>query len=510
VAKKHRVLVIDDNKWVRDTLEDLLSTSGYSVGSADNGATGLNLIKTESFDVVLADIKMPRMDGIELLKRIRDCNPSLPVVMITGFPTVDYAIQSLREGAADFITKPFRYEQVCMILDKLLKDKNGVKKSIRRNIKSPNEKTVESLNQRLNKKVKELALLYSISESMNVSHISSEFLFNTMVRVATELVEAECAAVLVLDRDANELIVKAVKGGSVDWRVNSIVPINEEIPWKDVVQGKYLIINGKGDVRRKFYKEKPHTSNTSVFIPLTIKDNVFGVLSVGGKLKQGRFNQSDVKLLQALVRKASLNIENTFLYESMYSNLISTVQSLVAAIEARDSYTQQHSQRVTQLSVKIAEEMGCSQHEIDTIKFAGILHDIGKISIRDSILLKRGKLTCEEMKMIKTHPLVGEKILQPLGLLPAERAIVRHHHERWDGSGYPDGLTGNEIPLLARIISVADSYDAMTSDRPYREAKNNENALKELMSCSGTQFDEDVVNSFQKLCFSQSFLCISQ
>jgi putative nucleotidyltransferase with HDIG domain len=189
----------------------------------------------------------------------------------------------------------------------------------------------------------------------------------------------------------------------------------------------------------------------------------------------------------------------------MYTNLMNTLQSLVATIEARDRYTQQHSQRVTQLAVGIAEEMGCTQEEIDTIKFAGVLHDIGKISIRDAILLKKGKLTQEETKVIQTHPLTGEKILRPLGLLPAEKAIVRHHHEKWDGKGYPDGLRGEEAPLLARIIAVADSYDAMTSNRPYRLARNDRKALDELVRCSGTQFDKDIVEAFKNIYLSKSF-----
>jgi HD-GYP domain-containing protein (c-di-GMP phosphodiesterase class II) len=189
----------------------------------------------------------------------------------------------------------------------------------------------------------------------------------------------------------------------------------------------------------------------------------------------------------------------------MYTNLISTLQSLVAAIEARDSYTQQHSQRVTQIAIKLAEKMDCSLDEIDTIKFAGVLHDIGKISISDSILLKKGRLTEDEIKVVQTHPVIGERILQPLGLLPAEKSVVRHHHERWDGKGYPDGLGGSDIPVLARIIAVADSYDAMTSNRPYRLARENKEAIDELVRCSGTQFDKDIVDVFRKICSSKSF-----
>jgi len=504
LTKKHTILVIDDNEWIRDTLRQLLELSGYQVDVADNGEVGLNKIKSQPYDVILSDIQMPRIDGIELLKQIKAYDATLPVVMITGFPTVDTAIQAMRQGASDFITKPFRYEQVNMTVDKLVRERGAGKKGVHGDSKIQS-KTIESLNQRLDKKVKELSLLYSISESMSVSQMSSDDLFNRIIKIATELVEAKGASLAVFDSASNELIIKAVEGNGVTWKVGTTIPVDANVPWKEVMRGKHFILNKGRESRQKVDSDGDNKFNSSVFIPLEIKDSVFGVLNVFNKSNGNKFGQDDIKLLQTLARKASLNIENTILYESMYTNLINTLQSLVAAIEARDSYTQQHSQRVTQLSVKIAEAMGCAQDEIDTIKFAGILHDIGKISISDAILLKKGKLTKEETEVIQTHPLIGEKILQPLGLLPAERAIVRHHHERWDGNGYPDGLKGKEIPFLARIIAVADSFDAMTSNRPYRLAREYEKALDELMRCSGTQFDKEVVDAFQKICFSHIF-----
>jgi putative nucleotidyltransferase with HDIG domain len=497
--------VIDDNEWIRDTLKQLLAVSGYQVDTAANGGEGLSKVKSKYYDTVLTDIQMPKMDGLELLKQIKEYDPALPVVMITGFPTVDTAIQAMKQGASDFITKPFRYEQVSMVVDKLVKERAVGEKGLKKDKKIQQSKTIESLNQRLNKKVKELSLLYSISESMSVSQMSSDDLFNRIVGVATELVEAGGASLLVFDNVSNELIVEAKKGNGLNWKVGSTIPIDKKAPWKDVMKGKHLIVNGGRGRRKKMVISGLNKSNPSIFIPLKIKDSVFGVLNVFDKLNGNKFEQEDIKLLQTLARKASLNIENTVLYESMYTNLISTLQSLVAAIEARDRYTQQHSQRVTRLSVRIAEEMNCSQDEIDTIKFAGILHDIGKISISDSILLKEGKLTPEEMKLIQTHPVIGEKILRPLGLLPAEKAIVRHHHERWDGKGYPDGLAGDKVPLLARILAVADSYDAMTTDRPYRLARNRKKAVDELIRCSGTQFDRKTIEAFKKIYFSKSF-----
>jgi len=510
LAKGYKVLVIDDNDLIRITLKDLLATSGYQVDIADNGETGIKKVKSKRYDIVLSDVQMPRIDGIELLKQIKEYDSTMPVVMITGFPTVDTAIQAMKEGASDFITKPFRYEQVNMVVDKLVKERGNAKKRIQVDKSNQQNKTIESLNLRLNKKVKELSLLNSISESMNIPQMSSEDIFNKIVKVATELVDADGASILMIDDLSSELVVKAVKGNGINKAVNSTIPIDGNVPLKDIMKGKHFVVNREKGCRKNTAVSSMNKSNSSIFIPLKIKDNVFGALNVFDKLNGEKFGQEDVKLLLTLSRKASLNIENAILYESMYANLISTLQSLVAAIEARDRYTQQHSQRVTKLSVKIAEEMGYTQEEIDTIKFAGVLHDIGKISISDSILLKKGKLTQNEIKVVQTHPVVGEKILRPLGLLPAERAIVRHHHERWDGKGYPDGLAGSEIPLLARIITVVDSYDAMTSNRPYRKAMESKKAVDELVRCCGAQFDKDIVDVFKKIYFSKSFPKISK
>ncbi|MBW1839455.1 MAG: sigma-54-dependent Fis family transcriptional regulator, partial [Deltaproteobacteria bacterium] len=169
----HKILVIDDNEWIRDTLKQLLAMSGYQVDVANDGEKGIKKVKSQNYDVVLTDIQMPKVDGMELLKQIKEYNPALPVVMITGFPTVDTAIQAMRQGASDFITKPFRYEQVSMTVDKLMNERKVEGKRSRSDKRVQQDKTIESLNQRLDKKVKELSLLYSISESMSVSQMNS-------------------------------------------------------------------------------------------------------------------------------------------------------------------------------------------------------------------------------------------------------------------------------------------------------------------------------------------------
>jgi HD-GYP domain-containing protein (c-di-GMP phosphodiesterase class II) len=151
------------------------------------------------------------------------------------------------------------------------------------------------------------------------------------------------------------------------------------------------------------------------------------------------------------------------------------------------------------MSLKIAVQLGCSIKDRESLKIAGVLHDVGKIAVPDSILLKAGKLTSEEYMIIKNHPTIGENILRPVVLLEKERRIIQCHHERWDGKGYPLGLSGTEIPYLARILAVADSFDAMTSDRPYHPAMPLQKAIEELVKNKNTQFDPDIVDAFIKI-----------
>lgn len=230
--------------------------------------------------------------------------------------------------------------------------------------------------------------------------------------------------------------------------------------------------------------------------PLMIRGTVFGVLSLAGKKDGGTFTWGDLRHVRTLTKRASLNMENKILYESVYSNITDTFQSLVTSIHLRDHYTERHSANVTELAVRTAEALHCSEKEIESIRIAGMLHDIGKIAIPDNILLKKGRLTDEEYTIIKKHPSIGENILKAVSLMDTERKIILHHHERWDGRGYPDGLSGNEIPLLSRILSVADSFDAMITDRPYREALTIDVAIGELQQNSNSQFDRDVVGTF--------------
>jgi putative nucleotidyltransferase with HDIG domain len=233
-------------------------------------------------------------------------------------------------------------------------------------------------------------------------------------------------------------------------------------------------------------------------VPLKIRGKVFGVLLASVNTGEKRFAEKDLYYLSFMTQSAANAIENLALYENIYQNLFATLYAFVNALEARDLYTRQHSSRVTGIALILGKKLGCTSEQLEILNFAGHLHDIGKIGIRDEILLKPGKLTTEEFKKIKEHPVIGANILEQMGLWENERVIIRCHHERFDGNGYPDGLKQLEIPFLARILSVADVYDAIASDRAYRKKMEESLILKIINEGSGSQFDPDIVEAFLK------------
>jgi putative nucleotidyltransferase with HDIG domain len=231
-------------------------------------------------------------------------------------------------------------------------------------------------------------------------------------------------------------------------------------------------------------------------VPLWTRSRFVGVLCLGGKRTGERFTKDDLSLLSTLGSQAALAIFNAQLSEAREQALLDTIGALAHAIEAKDGYTIQHCENMTGRAVALAQAMGLPAKELENIRMGAILHDIGKIGIPDAVLNKPGKLTNEEYELMKQHAAIGARIVQSVGALQGVVPIIRYHQERYDGSGYPEGLKGEEIPIGARIIGVVDTYGAMTEDRVYRATPGHQRALDELQRLAGKQFDPTVVEAF--------------
>jgi HD-GYP domain-containing protein (c-di-GMP phosphodiesterase class II) len=227
-------------------------------------------------------------------------------------------------------------------------------------------------------------------------------------------------------------------------------------------------------------------------LPFAVKGQMSGVLLLANK-RAGAFTDAECQLLMALGQHAGLAIENARLHRQLVEAYTSTVAVLADAIEAKDAYTRGHCEGVSRVSVEVARRLGVTDGALEAIRYAALLHDVGKIGIPDGILLKPGKLMPEEFSIIQKHAAIGRDLINRVPMLAHIGEAILHHHERYDGSGYPDGLDGENIPLASRIIGVVDAFDAMTSPRPYREPVDSAEAFEEMLRCAGTQFDPHIV-----------------
>lgn len=334
MAHDANILIVDDELGPRESLRMILRDD-YQVAVVASGKDALASFEKTEYDLVILDIRMPDMNGVDLLAEIKKKAPETEVIMITAYASVETATKALRYGALDYLIKPFN-------------------------------------------------------------------------RAAVQEVVA------------------------------------------------------KGLIRR---------------------DNNRGIKS---------------KLKELQLANKTLEDEVEYIYKNIQSHYAETISSLVAAVDAKDAYTKGHQERISKLSLIIGQHVGCSEDELGLIRQAAILHDIGKIGVPESILMKEDVLTDQEYDIIKKHPLIGAEILSPVQFLKGVVPLVLYHHEKFDGTGYPMGLKGSQIPLSARVICIADAVDAMLSNRPYSHAKTVEKVKEELLRCSETQFDPQIVDTILK------------
>jgi putative two-component system response regulator len=330
---EQRILIVDDEEMICNVMSRRLTREGYWCVTAQNGKEALRHFYKDTFSLIISDIKMPEMDGIELLKKVKAVDPNVMVIMITAYPDIDLAVEAMRLGAYDFITKPADLELVILSVKRAFEKKR-------------------------------------LEEEVEIYH----------------------------------------------------------------------------------------------------------------KNLEGLVEERTVKLQQA--------------YRTLKKAYLDSVKVLAEAIDAKDPYTRGHSDRVRRMSLQIATSLGFTEERLEILEYGALLHDIGKIGIKDEILRKPEALTPEEYEIIQEHPLIGVKIVEGIDFFKDKIPMIRNHHEHFDGHGYPDGLMGEHIPLEARIIAIPDAFDAMASLRPHRKAMSLEAILFEMEKHKGKQFDPNILEIF--------------
>ncbi len=470
-----KILIVDDEQAILDLLHEFLGKEGFQVSTANNGETAMAALANETYSLVISDLKMPEMNGLELLHKIRKLDPAVVTVIMTGFGTLETAITAMKEGAHDYILKPFKIDQVVSVIQRGLES---------RRLREENLRLRETLS------------LYNMSEAINQT-LQMDVIIDLTLETTYTAIEADF--VNYLRKEAKETQLHEVGRRSAvqnapdflasDAHTNRLLARHAE---------KIPVVFDREQCAEFFGREICSKLKMSSFlsVPIYLQGRIEGIINAVNFTGKGRFTEGQRKAVALIANRTASSIENARLFANLEDTLHQTIAGLAKAIEAKDNYTHGHSERVRQYAMLIATTMGLSEEDIEVIGKAALLHDIGKIGVDLTYINKPGALTSEQVYKFRTHPEIGKEILTPIRSLAAIIPAVYHHHEKYNGKGYPHQLKGEEIPLGARILAIADSYDAMTSHRAYRQAMKYEAAIAELRQGAGKQFDPKIVELF--------------
>jgi response regulator RpfG family c-di-GMP phosphodiesterase len=489
------ILIVDDEQVIRDLMTDILTNEGYEVESAFNGKDALKrLQKPNDFVLLFTDIMMPEMDGIELIREARQVTPNVIPIVMTGYATLETARAAVKEGAYDYVLKPFSLSEIKLAVNNALERYRLVNDNAR---------------------LRDLTELFKISETIATIHNEGKLL-DFVMRAALDRVGANRGSLMLLAEDGSVFEMASSRGLPEDME-NMKVPLESSISGWVAMHSLPLCIQNIQDSPELALLSNKLEDHSFMSVPLERniimepqgsfgieqpkRQRVLAVINVNEKKGGGHFTEGDLKILSIVANHAAIALENVRLIEALQSAHISTLQSMALALEAKDTYTHGHSERVRNYAVMAAQKLGLTPKDLETIRLGAMLHDVGKIGVSDAVLNKVEKLEDDEWEQIKAHPVIGYDVLVPVGFLTEEHlALVRSHHERLDGSGYPDGLIAEEQDMRVRILAVADTYDAMSSDRAYRPGLSKKIILEELQFCRDkNKLDPIVVDLFIKL-----------
>lgn len=498
-----------DIKAMLDRIMDMVITT------VDADAGTLYMLE-DNGELVFEVVKGPAADRLKG-ERIKVCEGIAGWVARTGLPYVSHEVVNdplwskefgKKTGYApqDILGVPLKIEKGVVGVIEVLNKKEGepfekrdlsILASLALRISTILEKA--RLFAKLDRSVKQFATLTDVDALLN-STLDQKVIRKRAMEAITLLMDAEVGSLLLVDDEKTELYFEVALGEKGDKVKEIRLKMGEGIAGWVAEHGEPLLIQ---DVRKdpRFYKsadkKTDFVTRNMICVPVKVKNKTIGVLQAINR-KGSVFTEDDLKLFELFSNQVAIALDNARLYEEIRETFFATAGALAEAIEKRDPYTGGHTKRVVNYSLAAAKYLSLSPNEIEHLKFSAILHDIGKIGIEDRVLRKSGKLDGEEIKIMNMHPALGADIMGHIKQLRDLIPGMMYHHERPDGRGYPDGLKGGEIPIIARIISVADTYDAMTTDRPYRKGLSNQTAIDEIKRYAGSQFDKDVAIAFIK------------
>jgi response regulator RpfG family c-di-GMP phosphodiesterase len=438
------ILIVDDSSFIRSQITRELEEIGALVTEAEHGESALNIMKSKKFDLVVTDVEMPVIDGFQLCRILKE-NPStrtVPVIILSSLDSDRDVDMGFQAGAAAYVSKAEAKTLLKDTVQKVLK------------------KSVFHRDQ----------LILVVDDSKTIRNLVTE--------------ELEKAGFQVMTADNGKYALKLIKIKIPDLILSDInmpemdgIEFCKSVKRDPELSGIPFIFMSSNDDRSIMRRMLQLGASAYLVKPFNLEQLVITV----EKLLSDHF-------LLLLKEKERLDAERKM--------MLASITSLIFALEARDHYTRGHSEAVAMLVTEMAKRIGMPQDDIESIGIAGRLHDLGKIGVPDSILLKPGRLTDKEFALIKQHPVIGSTILGSIPSLEYAIPVIRHHHEQFNGKGYPENLKGLKIPLWARMMAVADTYHALASDRPYREGMPRPKALQIIKEVRGTQLCPECVDVF--------------
>jgi response regulator RpfG family c-di-GMP phosphodiesterase len=471
MSREAKIFVVDDEESLREICQDVLEDEGYEVVLAKDGQEALAmLVDDQNIDLVVSDLRMPRMNGLELLRAAKEKKLSADFIVMTGFSTIETAVQCMQLGAADYLPKPFNIQHLLVKVEKVLKARKEKKE-----------------RKRLSNVVRMLNLSSALNNHLKLKPLIEEFISH----IQKNFNPAALALFMLSER--NRFVKTVVKGKLLRERKDFFSFVKHN--------AREVLNRGQSRLIDKYtynMNEIEKFSLSLMLVPMVSHTQKIGVIAL---LREGNdlFTSRDVQLLSIFASHAASSFQNARMYSRLQDLNKDIIRSYARAVEAKDVYTRGHSERVAAYALHLGIKVKLTDDELEKLYIGGVLHDIGKIGVPDHILNKPGRLTDEEFAVIKRHPVIGKEILSQVFFLKDIFPLVYYHHERLDGTGYPEGIKGDEISPLVRTLSVVDVFEALTSDRAYRRALPLDKVEEIMFSMSGSHLDSDLLEMWFKL-----------
>jgi response regulator RpfG family c-di-GMP phosphodiesterase len=493
------ILIVDDEASGRQALESVLINRGYSLAFAANGAEALANARELSPDLILLDVMMPGMDGYEVCRHLR-ADPTLaevPVVMVTALDDRAALLEGIEAGADDFITKPI--------------DRAELRARVQTITRLNRYRRLQDERAKLERQLERLTAMRSIDLAI-IASLDLRVTLNVLLKEVTSQLNVDAASILLMRSDTRMLEYTAGRGFRDRGIEQSRLRLGEGHTGRAALERRLVSVPNLAMEAGAFARAnllKAENFQAYFGQPLLVKGQVKGVLEIFHRTPLDP-EPEWLDFLDALSGQAAIAIDNAQLFDSLQranTDLTlaydATIEGWSRALDLRDKETEGHTQRVTETTLQLARTTGMSQDQLVHVRRGALLHDIGKLGIPDSILLKPDLLTQEEWVIMRKHPVYAYELLLPIAYLHPALDIPYCHHEKWDGTGYPRGLKGEQIPLASRLFAVADVWDALSSDRPYRAGWPAQKVREYIRAESGLYFEPRAVEAFFSIISSE-------